>query len=232
MKNTITFLFILITSMLFAQSPEIKDRIIEVKGSAEIEIEPDEITFNIGIEEYWIEEFEKRKEIKDYKTKVPLAGIEDALIKNLRKVGINKEDVVVKNMGNYWRQQGKEFLYSKQLSVKITDLSKINQLMQIVDAKGIKYMNIGELNHSNMDELKKRVKIDALKNAQTKAKYLVESINEELGEVISISEITDGYTRPMYTNTMMRSAEMAQESIDQVENIKLSYQVSAKFRIK
>lgn len=232
MKNTITFLFILITSMLFAQSSEIKDRIIEVKGSAEIEIEPDEITFNIGIEEYWIEEFEKRKEIKDYKTKVPLAGIEDDLIKNLRKVGINKEDVVVKNMGNYWRQQGKEFLFSKQLSVKITDLSKINQLTQIVDAKGIKYMNIGELNHSNMDELKKQVKIDALKNAQTKAKYLVESINEELGEVISISEITDGYTRPMYANTMMRSAEMAQESIDQVENIKLSYQVSAKFRIK
>ena len=229
-KFILAIFAISISAIGFAQTNA--DRIIEVKGSAEMEVEPDEITFNIGIEEYWKEEFEKRKEFKDYKTKIPLAEIEDALIKDLRKVGIPKDDIVVKNMGNYWRHRGKEFLYSKQFQVKITDLSKVNELTKIVDSKGIKYMNIGKLNHSNMDELKKQVKINALKAAQKKASYLLESIGEELGEVFSISELSDSYNRPMYANTMMRAADAGQESISQVQNIKLSYQVTAKFRIK
>lgn len=229
-KYFLAILFVIQSIAIVAQNDE--TRSIEVKGSSEIEIEPDEIKYVIGIEEYWEEEFEKKKEFKDYKTKVPLAKIEDELIKNLRKVGVDKKDVVVRRMGNYSRIRGKEFLYSKQLIVEITDFSKINQLTQLMDAKGIKYMNIGELNHSNMENFKKQVKIDALKVAKEKATYLVESIGEELGEVISIVEMSDGFMRPMYSNSMMRSAEVAQESIDQVENIKLSYQVRVKFSIK
>jgi uncharacterized protein YggE len=211
------------------------ERLIEVNGKAEMEIQPDEIVFIIGIEEYWKEEFEKRKDFEDYKTKVPLAEIEDALIKNLRKVGIEKEDIKVKSMGNYWRYKGKEFLYSKQFEIKITDLAKINQLTQIQDAKGIKYMNIGELNHSKMDEFKKAVKINALKDAREKAAYLVESIGSQLGEVVTISELSDSYYRPVWAESMMmmaKSADMAAESIDEVQNIKLEYQVRAVFRIK
>jgi len=230
-KYVIAVVFFFNTLLLSAQNEEMQ-KTIEVKGSAEMEIEPDEIKFAIGIEEYWKEEFEKKKDFEDYKTKVPLSQIEDELIKNLRKVGIEKDDIVVGSLGNYWRYRGKEFLYSKQLIVNIRDLSKINQLMQIQDAKGIKYMNIAELNHSKMEEFEKQVKIDALKNARDKAKYLVESIGEELGEVVSIIEMSDGNVRPMYAMPMMRSAEAVPESVDQVENITLSYQVRAKFSIK
>ena len=138
MKNIWLTLFILLPAAIFAQTPAGSERLIEVKGNAEMKIEPDKMELIIGIEEYWKEEFEKKKEFADYKTKIPLAEIEDALIKNLRKAGIEKEDVKVMNMGNFWRFRGKEFLYSKQLTVKVNDFSKINQLMQIADAKGIK----------------------------------------------------------------------------------------------
>lgn len=233
MKNLLFIVFMIVSVNIFAQTPEKTERLIEVKGSAEMEIEPDEIEFVIGIEEYWKEEFEKKKDFVDYKTKVPLAEIEDALIKNLRNAGIEKEDVKVVNMGNYWRYRGKEFLYSKQLTVTITDLSKINRLTQTLDAKGVKYMNIGKLDHSNMAEFEKQVKTDALKDAKEKAGYLVESIGSELGEVVTITEMSDGYIQPRYSGAMMmKSADMAQESIDEVQNIKLEYQVRATFRIK
>lgn len=229
----ILILYFMISSFITVSQNKETERIIEVNGKAEMEIEPDEITFIIGIEEYWKEEFEKKKDFEDYKTKVPLAEIEDALIKSLRNAGIEKEDVKVKSMGNYWRYRGKEFLYSKQFEIRITDLSKINKLTQTIDSKGIKYMNIGELNHSKIDEFKKQVKIDALKDAKEKAQYLVESIGSELGEVVTISEISTGYTRPMYSGAMMmKSAEMAPESIDEVQNIRLEYEVRATFRIK
>jgi uncharacterized protein YggE len=234
MKN-VFILFLLMVAVAATSQNKETERLIEVNGKAEMEIQPDEIVFIIGIEEYWKEEFEKRKDFEDYKTKVPLAEIEDALIKNLRKVGIEKEDIKVKSMGNYWRYKGKEFLYSKQFEIKITDLAKINQLTQIQDAKGIKYMNIGELNHSKMDEFKKAVKINALKDAREKAAYLVESIGSQLGEVVTISEMSDSYYRPVRAESMMmmaKSADMAAESIDEVQNIKLEYQVRAVFRIK
>jgi hypothetical protein len=234
MKNVFILILLMVALVATSQNKE-TERLIEVNGKAEMEIQPDEIVFIIGIEEYWKEEFEKKKDFEDYKTKVPLAEIEDALIKNLRNVGIEKDDIKVKSMGNYWRYKGKEFLYSKQFEIKITDLAKINQLTQIQDAKGIKYMNIGELNHSKMDEFKKEVKINALKDAREKAAYLVESIGSQLGEVVTISELSDSYYRPMRPEPMMmmaKSADMAAESIDEVQNIKLEYQVRAVFRIK
>lgn len=234
MKNALMLILLMVAVVATSQNKE-TERLIEVNGKAEMEIQPDEIVFIIGIEEYWKEEFEKKKDFQDYKNKIPLAEIEDALIKNLRKVGIEKEDIKVRNMGNYWRYRGKEFLYSKQFEIKITDPAKINQLTQIQDAKGIKFMNIGELNHSKMDEYKKEVKINAVKDAKEKATYLVESIGSQLGEVVTISELSDSYYRPMRAESMMmmaKSADMATESIDEVQNIKLEYQVRAVFRIK
>ena len=235
MKRILILCLMMTALSAFGQNKE-SERLIEVNGKAEMEIEPDEITFIIGIEEYWKEEFEKKKDFEDYKTKVPLAEIEDALIKNLRNAGIEKEDIKVRSMGNYWRYRGKEFLYSKQFEIKITDLSKINKLTQTLDSKGIKTMNIGELNHSKMDEFKKQVKIDALKDAKEKAQYLVESIGSQLGEVVTITEINEGYIRPMRAESMMMmkaaSADMNAESVDEVQNIKLEYQVRASFRIK
>lgn len=225
--------FLFSTILTSGQTPREQERLIEVNGSAEMEIEPDEIEFVIGIEEYWKEEFEKRKDFEDYKTKVPLSEIEDNLIKNLRKAGIDMADVKVINMGNYWRFREKEFLYSKQLSIKVRDLSMINKLTDLLDAKGIKYMNIRNLDHSEIENYKKQVRINALKNAREKAQYLTESIGSQLGEVVTISEMADGYNRPVYPGAMMmRSADMAKESVDQVQNIKLEYQVRATFRIK
>lgn len=231
MRQIIFLLFLAISLPSLAQDDD-NERYIEVKGSAEMEIEPDELVLAITIEEYWKEEFEKKKDFKDFKNKVPIAEIEDELIKNMRKAGINKDDIVVKNMGNYWRYRGKEFLFNKQLEVKVFDLSKINKLMQLADAKGIKSMRIAELKHSNMDKFKKEVKVQALKNAQEKAKYLLASIGEELGKVQTITEITDGYYRPVMAKSMLMSAEAAPESVDQIQNITLSYQIQARFSIK
>ncbi|HKI90226.1 MAG TPA: SIMPL domain-containing protein, partial [Draconibacterium sp.] len=100
------------------------------------------------------------------------------------------------------------------------------------NAKGIKSMRIAELKHSGMDKFKKEVKIQALQNAREKATYLLESIGEEPDKVQTIVEMSGGYPRPVMAKTMMMSAEAAPESIDQIQNITLSYQVQVRFGIK
>jgi uncharacterized protein YggE len=217
-------------SAVAQQSGEV--RFIEVRGSAEMEVQPDEMMLSITIQEYFEEEFQKNKEPEDYKTKVPLARIEDGLIKSLRKAGIKKEDIRVRGMGNYWRQQGKEFLFSKNLEVKITDFSKVNQLTSLVDAKGIRSLHVGQMSHSEIEKFRKQVKTDALKDAREKAAYLIESLGEELGEVLSVTELNDGFSRPYMAKNRMMAGDAAYESVDQVQNITISYQVTARFRIK
>lgn len=230
-KSLAILVFVVLSVSLYGQESG-QIRYIEVRGSAEKEIEPDEMMLYIGIQEYWEEEFEKRKEPKDYRTKVPLEKIEDAVIKSLRKAGIEKEDVRVGSIGNFWREPGKEFLFSKQLEVKITDFSKVNQLTSLLDAKGIRNMNMGGYSHSDIEAIRRQVKTDALKDAREKAGWMLESLGEELGEVLSVSELNDGYVRPFMAESKMMVADAGFESIEQVQKITVSYQIDAKFRIK
>ncbi len=228
----LAFLLFAAFSLTTAAQQQQQIRYIEVRGAAETEVEPDEMVLYIGIQEYWEEEFEKKKEPKDYRTKVPLEKIEDDVIKNLRKAGIEKDSVRVGSIGNYWREQGKEFLFSKQLEVKISDFSKVNRLVSMLDAKGINRMNIGGFSHSDIETIRKKVKSDALRNAKEKAAWMLESLGEELGEVLLVSEINDGFSGPFKAESRMLAADASFESIEQVQKITVSYQVDVRFRIK
>ena len=232
MRKLLFLSFLFFNLPLWAQNNN-EVRYIEVHGNAEMEVQPDEMVLSITIQEYYEEEFQKGKEPKNYKNKVQLAKLEDSLIKSLRKVGIDKDDIRVRNMGNYWRSERNEFLFNKQLEVKISDFSKVNQLTSLVDGKGIRSVNVGQMTHSNIENFRKEVKTNALKDAREKAAYLVESLGEELGEVLSITELNDGYSRPVVARSMLMAADAAgYESVDQVQNINISYQVTARFKIK
>ncbi len=235
--KTLIILFAIILTSGIARSQNTSNetiRFIEVTGSSELEIDPDEIRFEIGIEEYWKEEFEKKTEFKDYKTKVPIAEIESQLLADLAKIGIRKESIVVKEVGNYWRHRGKEFMISKQLEITLFDFKKVEEITNSIDTKGINFMVIMELKNKNMTEYRKQVKIEALKAAKAKADYLVQSLGKQVGEVISITEINEENrflrSQSATSNTIMASPDNS--SIDNVKKIKLRYEMQAKFEIK
>ena len=87
----IALLSVLLLSALFSvyaqQTQPAPQRFIEVTGSSEISIEPDEILFIIRIQEYWREEFEKKTKEEDYRTKIPIAYIEKDLLARLQRLG-------------------------------------------------------------------------------------------------------------------------------------------------
>ena len=47
--------------------------------------------------------------------------IEKDLRKSLRKIGITDDAIRTQEIGDYWRQRGKEFLIGKQLDIRLTD---------------------------------------------------------------------------------------------------------------
>ncbi|MCK4662795.1 MAG: SIMPL domain-containing protein [Bacteroidales bacterium] len=236
MKNG---LFLLTFILLFgiSKSQDLNNepiRFIEVTGSAELEIEPDEIRLIIGIEEYWKEEFEKKTEFKDYKTKIPIVKLENKLLIDLANVGIQEDDIIIKEVGNYWRYKGKEFLISKQFELILTDFKKVDEIIQSINTKGIKYMRIGELKNKNITDYRKQVKIEALKAAKNKADYLLSSIDKQVGEIISIIEFTadNNFWRPQSMTSNVVMAPSDNSGINNLRKIKLRYEIKAKFEIK
>ena len=229
MRKVFLLAFALFAWNILANAQESDERYIEVTGSSEIEVVPDEIHFLIHIKEYWEEEYTgKSKKEEDFQTKVPLTVIE----KDLRKIGISDEAIRTQEVGDYWRQRGKEFLIGKQLDIRLTDFEQINSIIRSVNTWGIESMRIGELKHKDLPMYRKQGKIEALKAAREKASYLVAAMGQQLGEVIRIIEPADNNISRYLPFQAQSNVSMGTAATEQYRVIKLRYEMTARFAIK
>lgn len=234
MKTFVVLVTLWLSGILAISAQEDNNsRYIEVTGSSETEIIPDEIHFMITIKEYWQEEFEKKSKPEDYQTKVPVNEIEHNLMSALKQAGIAPSDIQTKEVGDYWRERGKDFLISKTFDIKLQNPDQINRIIQTVNTKGIQSMNIGELKNKDLQEYRKQGKIEALKAARQKADYLVAAMGQKLGNVLRIVEPEErsfSYFQPQsaMSNVAIPSYDSNPENF---RTIKLRYQMTARFEI-
>ena len=224
-RLSVFIISLLVTLSLQAQTNE---RYIEVTGTSEMEIIPDKIHYLIEIREYFEEEFDGKSKPEEYRTKVPLSEIEQGLRGVLAEAGIPKNAIRTQEIGDYWRQQGQDFLVSKKFDITLTDFNQINEIVKRIDTKGIHTMRIGELENNDMLAYHQKGKIEALKAARRKATYLVEALGKRLGEVIRIVEKDSGYASPFAQSNVM-SSDAA--SFDNFRTIKKNYSMLVRFEI-
>ena len=218
-------IFLFVTFPLQAQTNE---RYIEVTGTSEIEIVPDKIHYLIEIREYFKEEFDGKSKPEEYRTKVPLSEIEQGLREALANADIPQNAIRTQEIGDYWRQQGQDFLVSKKFDITLTDFNQINEIVKRIDTKGINSMRIGELENKDMFAYHQMGKIEALKAAQRKATYLVEALGKKLGDVIRIVEERNSNIFPFAQSNVL-SSDAA--SFDNFRTIKKSYSMQVRFEI-
>lgn len=158
------FLSVIILLMAFTmQVQEVNEKYIEVTGTSEIEIVPDKIHYLIEIREYFEEEFDGKSKPEQYRTKVPLQKIEQGVRKVLSELNVPQNAIRTQEIGDYWRQQGQDFLVSKRLDITLTDFNPINEIVKRIDTKGISAMCIDKLENKDILEYHKRGKVEALK---------------------------------------------------------------------
>lgn len=230
-----TMAFAFFTILTFAQT-ETKSfpRTIEVTGSAEMEVEPDEVYLSVNLREY----------MKDKNTKVYLAEIDKEFQKVLATAKIDLKNVSVDGANayynyEYWRNEVKrtDFLASKTYVIKLSNLEKYNELMQKLDNKGIENAYLQRTDHSKIEEYRQQVKINALKAAKTKAKLMVESIGSQLGDVVFVRELnnTNMYQPIMYkamSNMAMDAENGGSAQPVQMQKMTIRFEVEAHFQIK
>ncbi len=227
------FHFFLLAGIILSVTPaqsQTNGRYIDVTGTAEIEIIPDKIHYIVEIKEYFKEEFETHAKPEEYRTKVSLSQIEQEFKQALMQAGIPEKAIRTQEIGNYWREPGKDFLISKQFDITLTSFDQINKIIENINTRGISNMHIGTLENKNLQAYKKKGQISALNAAREKAEYLVEATGNKLGNVIHIVE--NDADMSFLSSSPQRNIRVSDAfSYDEYRVIKKSYSLRVRFEI-
>ncbi len=201
-------------------------RNIMVVGSADMSIPVDEITIRISME-----------------SKInQMNGLENKTRKLLKSHGIKENQINLdNNISNHWGwHDNKEY---KNLYVTVDTAASFQELMK--DLKGEHYNNvtITQSTNSKIHDYRKEVKVAAIKAAQDKAKYLLKGLNEDLGVVLSITELEGNENNRGWYYYNRSNSNISNEylgskyskgakTLNGVQNIKLRYSVQVSFAIE
>lgn len=229
MKRIILSMTILLVSnFIIAQNSIIDDSgYIAVTGSAEMVLAPDEIELEIIL--------------KEDRSTAALSAIETKFIDILKKHNIDTDEQKLMFGTNYhwyyWWHYNRKNYKQKTYKIKLDCSTDLLSLVKDLDYPGIHSLRISNSFNENIQAFRKEVKISAMKAAKEKAAYLLESIDEQVGKVISVEEMPESQqhhsrgNQHTYSNKIISKVATI-DGIEHVTMIRLRYEVKAKFEIK
>jgi uncharacterized protein YggE len=200
---------------------------IEVTGKAEMEIVPDQIYMNIAINE------------KDNKGKVVLAQAEKEMIAKLKELGIDtQKSLFVKdlssNFKNYWIKSS-EVMTSKEYQLVVSTGQMAGKVLQGLEKIGISNVTIEKVDHSKIEQFRREIKVNAVKDAQEKAVDMARAIGQVAGKALYIQENASDFVPYLQRSQpiMMKARAESDAAVPEIdfEKIKIECNVLAKFEI-
>lgn len=182
----IFILFLMISLSGIAQQGSknfIDQNYIEVTGTVESQIIPDEIYISITINE------------KDKKGKLSVEAQEAKMIQQLKLASIDTEKKLsVENFNSVFNKfflKKDGVLKVKQYILLVNTTQELTKAFKIFDRLEISNVYIKKVDHSNMEALKLEAKVKAIKIAKKKAKAYAEAIEQTVGKALFIGETSN-----------------------------------------
>lgn len=238
MNKLITLLLSLLFATSIAQTGQknfIDQNYIEVTGTAEMEIVPNQIFLKIIINE------------KDIKGK-SIEEIENSMLNELTKleIDVNKDLAVIDLSSNfkYYFIKEKKIYLAKEYELKVQDAKTAGKVIQELELISISNISISKVDHSKLSEFKKEVKLKAIKAAKDKAESLVSEIEQTIGRAIFIEEkdnisvinsLSGRASGVQVSNIVVRGSRSSESQLFQAEiefeKIKLQYSILVRFEL-
>lgn len=237
-----TFLFLSIVLSTRAQNHGALPNkpFIEVTGSSETEIVPDEIYIQITLQERM-----------DAKEKISIEKQETDLKNGLKEIGLDVSAALSLNNANsdYRRIKSfkKDVVISKNYMLKVSTGEQVDKVYKVLDVINAHDAYIAKLSHSKITEFAKENRIKAIKAAKDKAEYLLAAVGNSAGAPVSITETANNVdNQPYYYNNryMANVAQSysgslrefsdsdSQEEAVSIRKIKLKASFLVKYEIK
>ncbi len=200
---------------------------VTVNGSAQMKITPDVLYIAITLDE------------SDTKGKVPLEEQRRKMFAALKKSGIDAEKQlrVLDMSSSFFRKRGS--LSSSKYELKVGSAVEARKVFEALDDNGITNVQIVRTTNSKLDEYRDQVRVEAMRNAQSRARQLAEAVGQSIGMCYEITDYTTSVQPVMFramgamknSLAMDTEAGMAEEDEPDVEfeQIVLNYNVTAKF---
>ena len=221
MKKRFILLAMLLLSVIAGHAEGADTPVIEVTGSATMNIIPDRITIEIGMEEYY-----KHKASGD-STIVKLSDIEKDVRKTLREARVPDSMIVVSELGNYRnRDMSSTFLMAKRLSSTVSDFDQIERISDRLDRKGIVCFNITKIDNSDIGQYNRQGLKAALDAARQKAEFIAE--NEGL-KLLMPYEIVETTNEPSMYSAFSNVAYDGGSGMENMRRIVRRYSVKVRY---
>ncbi|WP_317897516.1 SIMPL domain-containing protein [Aurantibacillus circumpalustris] len=202
---------------------------IEVTGTSETEVTPDEIYVTITL-----------LERMDGKDKVTIEKQEGDLKKNIKELGLDLNDLTLNSADADYgkvRRSTKDVLVKKSYLLKVSNADMLSKVYERLDKINANDAFISRYSHSKILDLQKENRIKAVKAAKEKIDYLLAAVGQQAGKPIEIKE-HENYVQnapvPMYANAMsMRSEKLSEDSDSQIgfKKIKIRSSFLVKYEI-
>lgn len=232
MRHSI-FIILLLASVSSAYSQEVfkGEHFIEVSGTADMEIEPNEIYLMIRLREF-----------EENRSKVQLEKLDQDFLQAYKAAGLDRKNLALADAGSTLsriRRKDKDAFREKTYEAKLTNAAELEKFLEKLESVKIDHLDLTRLSHSDIEKFKIELKVKALQAAQTKATTLLKSIGAEMGKPIMVRDWDQDPVQPMprVANMMYKNAEggfAADQAEEQTSfrKIKLRAQITAQFAIK
>lgn len=208
---------------------EIKDKLITVTTSAEMLVLPDEIELEITLQEQSGNAY--------------LSKIEKMFWEKLGENELAQKDLALNNVNvmyywYYWWKNREASKKSRKIVLKVNPKANLLKLMKALDKDWVTDIKILSVSNKKIDQYIQEVEIKAMKAAKAKATYLLESVGEQIGGVVSVNEIHG--VKPTNATMQIESGKYMSDSyrkvggsfLASIPEMRLSYTIKSKFEIK
>jgi uncharacterized protein len=172
-----------------------RPRIVRTMGTAELKVTPDQALIQLGVE---------RQSAKARNAKAAVADASRKILAALKGLGIEGKDIqteylYLQPMIDY--RNGlriSSFTAQQSLSVKLRDLSKLDDVMDVVVSAGANRIEGVEYQSSELEKYRAQARDVAAKDAREKADALAKGLGNQIGKTYSIDEVQQNETEYPY----------------------------------
>ena len=180
-----------LTLTLFGQTIVDALRGIEVTGTAEQMVVPDQLTFRITLAERM-----------GGRGKITIEQQEAQLRTELEKIGVDvAKDLSIYDISARYVRRRKDVLASQAFRLVVRDLDKVAPLQEVADRLNVASLDLVLAENTHVSDIRRGLRIEAIKAAKAKAEYMMAAIGGRVGDAIYVKEV-DEENRPAYYNYM------------------------------
>jgi hypothetical protein len=178
----LTALFILTVLAGHSQTKNFLDQpYLEVAGSADTLVTPDEIYIRITISE------------KDTKDRSSVEELEQKMYDALKETGIDVDkSLATSDMASnfkFYFLRSKDVIKTKQYVLKVGDVATASKVFIELENLGISNTSIDRVAYSELESIKNQMRSKAVENAKARAVALTKPLNQNIGAAIHISDL-------------------------------------------